>query len=1462
MSDIGNDFLGRHKNFRLNHRRLTAVFIILALFVAVFVFWWLKLTGITVTGDALCDLDEHIHTQECFTKVLICTETESESTETQDSSVSEQPSLTEPESSLHNHSEECYTSELICNITEHSHSSQCFPDVQADTETVSDWLKTIESVKITNDIPENLVAIALSQQDYKESQLNFEYDTDGNKHGYTRFGEWYGNPYGKWNTMFISFCLHFSNINNVDELKSAGAEAMRLKWIERLAYSDAETASPKRGDIVFFDENGDGVADTSAIILVANDDGLLIIEGDSDNKVEVKPVDITDKILGYGLTGELGFAKDMSFDEAVTENTAEEAATEAAPPLLMFSTGTHEPNITYINDLTTVIKSVTFKTVEGDIIGSDDIVYLGQSYVISMRFAEKNTGDQWIQFRHDDDHHLHYQIPENLHCEPFDEWHPITAKTENGAIEEVGEYFVNDQGLLIVVFYDDPVTGECFGARYSNVDFTIDFNAKVGTSVTGSSSEVNFNDEIKINLNIDTSAEMKVTKTHGTYNGKDNTIEYQIRIEGKKAVIQDLVVPDDVWEKHYVLKDTIVVTDLNGKILDPQPTIGDGRYANTYGFTLTDFPDFAAGEGFIITYKASINDELLGGDSVGLWNGVYPYGKDSNGNEVKAEADDWVEVELNKIEKEGKQSVITAPDGTIIPVIEWHIEIKKSDSNLEGTVVVDTLGHGLEYYTDQSILIRRYDQWGNRLSDSYLSWDNITVNDNSMSFALPEGHRFEIIYYTSYEELQEGEQKKYTNSAKVTINQREEVAGGVADVVGFIPRVSKSASGNDGEFVYFTIQADVPGVIKDWGSFFLTDLSAFWGYNNNDEGYLYIENTPEDLVITAVTDSGRTINFTPYVPGGPTENTYILVHPAEGNQQHSFNIYFNTSDADADLSTWKLSENSVLTISYKIPFDAKTGVEWTGELTGDKTIEEVLLENYKLANEVYMNYTDVIRVTASTNYEYSPKIIKKSSLNDDGTIDYTVIFQNSIPGSGGNEGYLTSASSVIFTDTFDEKLEYVEGSLMVTCYDPWRDYLWLNKFKYNGAADGNSLNVSGTEFQFYEYNFAEAQYYPDGSTFWGDWLSYRTDYLDYCNLTKGGKHIFTYKLKLKDEYYYSTEENKYELDNTAELFWNGDNSSGPATESVELNTGLLDKSVVQENNELLFDIHVNRHALDILEGIDTLTIEDTMTENLSVYWRSIKLQYEDKTTGTWIDFDSEESIYEYSVIYDQTTNKLTFEIPDSLHVRIDYTTLITKSGLVSVDNVAKVEGKAKIADFIEATFKVEDHSGGATGSMHEIILIKQDGDTDERLPGITFHLYGPVGDSNAVIPDGVASSIVTTQTKTLRYIGTYTTGDDGTVLIKSQYLTPGGPYGLVEAAPPEGYIELNNPVYFYYYEQDPDGIIQTVTTIISVENYIYGFVFPETGGSGILPTAIIGTSLMLFPILYSIIRRKRERRLY
>ncbi|MBO5955781.1 MAG: LPXTG cell wall anchor domain-containing protein, partial [Clostridia bacterium] len=1241
-----------------------------------------------------------------------------------------------------------------------------------------------------------------------------------------------------------------------DELKSSGAEQFRLAWSQRNVYSSAQEYSPQRGDIVFFDEDKDNTADSVAIVISASEDYLHIISGNSNDKVEIADIAVSDNIIGYGLTSQLYYAKNMEYqEESVTQEV-----TGNKPPLMMSAApeqiDTQVGEVIKSTDLTQFVVDVSFSS-NGEEVTDGSTVYIGQTYNIHMRFKEDNEGSVWHQFGHNDQHFLTYQIPENIHCDPFTEWHPIAAEIEQGVVENVGEYFIDENGFLKVTFYDDE-NGVCFGNRYSDVAFSIEFTATVGATQSGESNEIVFDDEF--NFKISGGSEMMVSKSHGNYNADKHTMEYTARVEAVHGVVTDLILDDYIWHSHDVLTETIVVTDLDGNVLDPQPTLIKGAER---GFSLSGFPDFVAGEGYLVTYKTKIDDELISGDSVLLGNGIYGNGKDHNGNDAKCNyIEDWVTVNLEKMSKGGKQTVIKDETGKAINVIEWNVDIFKNHSELKNTVIIDTLGDGLAYYKERDILVTYTDEENGEPKKMYISWKDVQVTGNTMTFTLPDGYMFDITYYTTYDDPGEDKTKNYHNDVIANLNGEQETTGSNVNVVSFVPRVSKGAHGDDGEYIYFTIEADVSPMLKDLGGFFVTDMGAIWNYEG--EKALYYDNAPLDMVITAETANGEVLTtFTPYEPGGPTENTYILVAPAEGNQYHSFNIFFNTSEATSTSSKWISDEAAILRITYKIPFDSKTGFEWTGALTGEKTLGDVLREDRTVSNAVYFNYTDVISVEAVTYYTYNPRIEKSAVTNKDGTIDYTVVFDNELSGSYGTRGLLNvDTQYAYFFDEFDKKLKYVPGSLEVTCYDPWNDNLWLCKYTYNGSFSGNVIEAYADKFFLTATN-------PEAAASW-TYLNFPTleNYYQtmdswYCG---GSKMIFTYKLKLDDQYLNTTEESKYVLDNVAEVIWNS-GTSGPADETVIYKTGLLEKdvnqgdvSLNQRDDNLYFSININQNAYDILPGSDTLTIEDTMTNNLSVYWSSIKVYYEDEN-GKFIDFDSPESQKTYSVTYDQHSNKLTFVVPDSLHVKIDYTTLITEDGYISVENAVKLEGKAQVTDIVDAIFKVEQHSGDATASIHNITLMKQDGDTDAPLPNVNFLLYGPMGDPTAKPPSGAGNSITTDDGTMLGYVGSYTTDEHGIVNIETQYLTIGGPYALVEVSPPEGYAPLSKPVYFYFYQPDPNGIIQAVTTLISVENYTYGFVLPETGGTGTLPLAIIGFAMTALPILYSTIRRKRERRL-
>lgn len=128
-------------------------------------------------------------------------------------------------------------------------------DDTADVEDASDWEKTIPDLSDCETWAEKLLAVAGSQLGYHESILNFRVDNDGNHKGYTRYGEWYGNPYGDWCAMFVSFCLKYAGIDQEAIPQNANCS----DWVTNLKkmeiYEDADLYVPEAGDIVFFDQS-------------------------------------------------------------------------------------------------------------------------------------------------------------------------------------------------------------------------------------------------------------------------------------------------------------------------------------------------------------------------------------------------------------------------------------------------------------------------------------------------------------------------------------------------------------------------------------------------------------------------------------------------------------------------------------------------------------------------------------------------------------------------------------------------------------------------------------------------------------------------------------------------------------------------------------------------------------------------------------------------------------------------------------------------------------------------------------------------------------------------------------------------------------------------------------------------------------------------------------------------------
>ncbi|MBR4308651.1 MAG: Cna B-type domain-containing protein [Oscillospiraceae bacterium] len=209
----------------------------------------------------------------------------------------------------HSHSDLCYGQwELICDKQEHTHSLSCYSNPNADLETKEDWESSISTVKPTGLWAQDVISVAVSQLGYTESSENYLVMDDGTTKGYTRYGQWYGDPYGDWCAMFVSFCMEYAGVQDVP------TESSCTRWIELLSredvnlYREAAYHTPLPGDIVFFDYNGDKSSEHVGLVaeILYNEETeapeqIKVVEGNSANRVQYVTYKLDDKVLfGYG----------------------------------------------------------------------------------------------------------------------------------------------------------------------------------------------------------------------------------------------------------------------------------------------------------------------------------------------------------------------------------------------------------------------------------------------------------------------------------------------------------------------------------------------------------------------------------------------------------------------------------------------------------------------------------------------------------------------------------------------------------------------------------------------------------------------------------------------------------------------------------------------------------------------------------------------------------------------------------------------------------------------------------------------------------------------------------------------------------------------------------------------------------------------------------------------------------
>ena len=305
-------------------------------------------------GELICPLEEsegHTHTESCYARTdeLVCDLEESEGHSHDESCCTTRQVCTCGLAGIHVHGTDCYdeAGNLICGqqeLTVHVHGPECFEtvdmteeeiaamkaaeeagneehydvaddgsswrlagDPEADLETPDTWSAMFEDFESSGDWSRDLLTVAESQLGYGESEANYALTPTEAVKGYTRYGAWYGIPYGDWCAMFVSFCIRWADIDAPYMPIDCNCANWILVLQEEGMYAPEASYLPKPGDLVFYDFNHDEHADHVGIVeaLDTETDTLLTIEGNRTNAVELFTQKLSEaRVLGWGILPE------------------------------------------------------------------------------------------------------------------------------------------------------------------------------------------------------------------------------------------------------------------------------------------------------------------------------------------------------------------------------------------------------------------------------------------------------------------------------------------------------------------------------------------------------------------------------------------------------------------------------------------------------------------------------------------------------------------------------------------------------------------------------------------------------------------------------------------------------------------------------------------------------------------------------------------------------------------------------------------------------------------------------------------------------------------------------------------------------------------------------------------------------------------------------------------------------
>lgn len=1352
-------------------------------------------------GSLICDKFEHTHDDSCYTTTyeLVCGLEEGELVEEVnpdydpvalfEEPVAAKPVVVDPviETPVHHHTDACYEEVLVCGLPEHHHTVNCLSDPQDGTQDEDEWLAQT-GTSLTGLWMDDLLAVAEGQLGYEQSEKNFELDdADGTTvHYYTRYGAWYGNSYGPWDVMFLSYCLNYagipqSAIPQVSSVLSLHSQLRSALYNEETGSGyamdfdgDLPSDAAMPGDIVIYngtvtkavavesqplqvqDDSADAdiallsmdaaattdtaphieeyTVDASTVGIVSDvdeDSGTLtVISGDVDGKVAKVTLNASQ------VTTLVSVANAQQADYGVA--TLESNASDKKVLDTMKPVG---------NIVGTTIK-VNDQTVTDDLTLTDgDKITLHYDY-----FIPANT------INPDGDRTVTYQLPEGVCLSKEINDRPITQGTK-----VVGKYSVSKSGEVTLVFDPNFAADEYFEGSFG-------LEAKVENDKLGDSGQITFpGTGITVTVKDRTDLSLKKSRVNDRFveeNGKVYAY-YVIDVSSKQGWNEPITIHDE-FNSDNTLGGTydgnsFVLTDKSGNTITGHTPVfaEDGK-----SFDLKDLPALKKGEAYKLTYRVEITNNTK--DGYGTFCNTAWVRKDDP-KTVWATHDSYIK----------KASNYNPDDGYMY----WTVTVYNPDGgDLNGKKLSDIIQTpGAEIVGDVVVTEKSCATLGWQGDQEF---DRITTaaGNTGFDYKFSKEAKGEVYTFTYKTKVPAGAtavknkstiDDKYTAEETGTVTDREwkvskNTVGSLEETA--TPNLCKGA---------WSVSSPIP---NNWSTCEFIDqikkpkTSGIDHYGIASELQSEIE---QNLSFTLV--DGKTLNYQAAKTAGiGIEISYYEVDdPSKKDNPKTI----DPTDGSSHVQSFKvtLSKNTYNGTAIKSMSISEyhTYMNVAGVAEGDK-----------------FDFTNKIKGGSESKFTYEkkkPTPVLSKGVSKTGESDNTKT-GDGIYGSTITTGYKDGEDNYIYYQlslNIADWTEFPEDTITVTDTLDSRVTFVDAEATFNYGS--NPCSPYSGSYNLADKKFFDWTYENDVVTFQLEHL--REGYIRASDLATIQAILIRYKVKVTDPEWASNPEKTSETyPNTAA--WGEAKASASATFTRKFN--VLEKTGEQTESKgdsrAHYSIVINPTGKDLAPSADTITLTDTLTVqkgfSAQLDRSTLKLYNYPKQEG---DTPLPDTLYDFhpssSVNSDgKNVYTMNFVLPDERAFVLEYEYFTNaKNQKVELKNAAQLSGGGKS----EESTNLKEVNGYASVRQNRLALYKVDsGNENIGLAGAVFRLHkfdASTGqwDAGTVLP-------ATDETGTL------------SLIIGEHDITTDTLYKLVEDTAPAGYAKTSKEFFFIWTAENED----------------------------------------------------------